>query len=151
MKTIKISDEAHRRLTATLGTLMAQTGKIQTYHDTIEAMLNQSVKLTPELLAEIENFIEENKRLGFTTREELIRDAIRWRLKFLKKESEYVEILKDKYEKLEAAVNEMSMPYCNASDFLHKQVDEMLEKYEEWKKARQKRQLHGATINYKNV
>jgi Arc/MetJ-type ribon-helix-helix transcriptional regulator len=114
-------------------------------------MLNQSVKLTPELLAEIENFIEENKRLGFTTREELIRDAIRWRLKFLKKESEYVEILKDKYEKLEAAIKEMSMPYCNASDFLHKQVDEMLEKYEEWKKARQKRQLHDATINYKNV
>jgi len=51
----------HGKLTATVGTLMAQTGKMQTYQDAIEAMLNQSVILPPELLAEIENFIEENK------------------------------------------------------------------------------------------
>jgi hypothetical protein len=68
MKTIKISDGAHRKVTSTLGTLVAQTGKIQTYQDAIKAMLKQSVKLTPELLAEIENFIETNKQLGFTTR-----------------------------------------------------------------------------------
>ena len=37
MKTIKISDGAHKKLTATLGTLMAQTGKMQTYQDAIEA------------------------------------------------------------------------------------------------------------------
>lgn len=54
---------------------MVQTGKMQTYQDAIEAMLNQSVMLPPELLAELENFIEENKCLGFTTREEFIRDA----------------------------------------------------------------------------
>jgi hypothetical protein len=68
MKTIEISDGAHRKVTSTLGTLVAQTGKIQTYQDAIEAMLKQSVKLTPELLAEIESFIEANKQLGFTTR-----------------------------------------------------------------------------------
>jgi hypothetical protein len=56
---------------------MAQTGKMQTYQDAIEAMLNRSVILPTELLAEIENFIEENKRLGFMTREEFIRDAAR--------------------------------------------------------------------------
>jgi len=49
-------------------------------------MLNRSVILPPELLAEIENFIEENKHLGFITREEFIRDTARWRLKFLKEE-----------------------------------------------------------------
>jgi 2C-methyl-D-erythritol 2,4-cyclodiphosphate synthase len=87
-----MSEEAHRKLTGTLGTLMAQASKMQTYQDAIEAMLNQSVKLTPELLAEIENFIETNKQLGFTTREEFIRDAIRWRLKSLTEETEYVEI-----------------------------------------------------------
>jgi len=59
---------------------------MQTYQDAIEAMLTRSVILPTELLAEIENFIEENKRLGFTTREEFIRDAARWRLKFLKEE-----------------------------------------------------------------
>jgi len=85
MKTLRISDSVHRKL-ATLGTLMAQTGKMQTYQDAIEAMLNRSVILPPELLAEIENFIETNKHLGYTTREEFIRDAARWRLKFLKEE-----------------------------------------------------------------
>ena len=81
MKTLRISDDSHRKLTATLGTLMAQTGKMQTYQDAIEATLNQSVILPTELLAQIENFIEENKHLGFTTREEFMRDATRWRLK----------------------------------------------------------------------
>ncbi|MBT0160869.1 MAG: ribbon-helix-helix domain-containing protein, partial [Candidatus Bathyarchaeia archaeon] len=138
-----ISDISHRKLTATLGTLMAQTGKMQTYQDAIEAMLNQSVILPPELLAQIQNFIEENKHLGFTTREEFMRDAARWRLKFLNEESEYVEIPKEKYERLETAVREMSTPYHSASDFIHKQVDEVLEKYDAWlqeKEEHEKRQ-----------
>jgi len=89
MKTLRISDGIHRKMTATVGTLMAQTGKMQTYQDAIEAMLTRSVILPTELLAEIEKFIEENKRLGFTTREEFIRDAARLRLKFFREESEY--------------------------------------------------------------
>jgi hypothetical protein len=140
MKTIKISDEAHRKLTATLGTLMAQASKMQTYQDAIEAMLKQSVKLTPELLAEIENFIETNKQLGFTTREEFIRGAIRWRLKFLRGEFEYIEIPKEKYERLKAAVKDMNTLYHSASDFVHKQVDEVLEKYDKWLKERQRKE-----------
>jgi hypothetical protein len=118
MKTLKISDDVHRKLTATVGTLMAQTGKMQTYQDAIEAMLNRSVILPTELLAEIEKFIETNKHLGYTIREEFIRDSARWRLKFLREESEYVEIPRDKYERLEAAVKEMSMPYHSALDFI---------------------------------
>ena len=86
METLRISDEIHRKMTATVGTLMAQTGKMQTYQDAIEAMLTRSVILPRELLAEIENFIETNKHLGYTTREEFIPDAARWRLKFLKEE-----------------------------------------------------------------
>jgi hypothetical protein len=137
MKTLRISDEIHRKMTATVGTLMAQTGKMQTYQDAIEAMLNQSVILPPELLAEIENFIETNKQLGFTTREEFIRDAARWRLRFLREESEYVEIPRDKYERLEAAVEEMNTPYCSATDFINGQIDEVLEKYDTWLKEQQ--------------
>jgi len=146
MKTLRISDEIHRKMTATVGTLMAQTGKMQTYQDAIEAMLTHSVILPTELLAEIEKFIEENKHLSYTTREEFIRDAARWRLKFLRGESEYVEISREKYERLEAAVKEMSTPYHSASDFVHKQVDEVLEKYNRWleeKREHEKRQRNG--------
>jgi len=132
MKTLKISEETHKRLTATLGTIMAQTGKMKTYEDTIDAILNRSVILPPELLAEIEKFIAENKRLGFTTREEFIRDAARWRLKFLNENSEYVEIPRDKYERLESAVKEMNTPYRGALDFIHSQIDGVLEKYDCW-------------------
>ena len=78
MKTLRISDEIHRKVTATVGTLTAQTGKMQTYQDAIEAMLNRSVILPRELLAEIEKFIETNKHLGYTTRKssyETLRDG----------------------------------------------------------------------------
>ena len=94
MKMLRISDEIHRKMTATVGTLIAQTGKMQTYQDAIEAMLNQSVILPTELLVEIEKFIEENKRLGFTTREEFIQDAIRFRLTCLLGEDDMPEFRK---------------------------------------------------------
>jgi len=143
MKTLRISDISHRKLTGTVGTLMAKKGKMQTYQDAIEAMLNHSVILPPELLAQIQSFIEENKHLGFTTREEFMRDAARWRLKFLNEDSEYIEIPREKYERLDAAVKELNTPYHSASDFVNTQVDELLEKYDKWqeeKTERQKRQ-----------
>ena len=132
VKTFRISDETHRKLAITLGTLMAQTGKMQTYQDAVEAMLNRSVILSRELLAEIENFIETNKHLGYTTREEFIRDSARWRLKFLKKEYEYVEIPKEKYGRLNEAVKMMNTPYYNAQDFIHKQMEHVLEQFDKW-------------------
>jgi len=105
---------------------------MQTYQDAIEAMLTRSVILPTELLAEIESFIEENKCLGYTTREEFIREAVRWRLKFLRGEYESVEIPREKYERLDAAVKEMNTPYHSASDLVHKQIGEVLEKYDAW-------------------
>lgn len=137
MKTLRITEETHKRLTATLGTIMAQTGKMKTYEDTINTILNQSVILPPELLAEIEKFIAENKRLGFTTREDFIRDAARCGLKFLNENSEYVKIPRDKYKKLEAAVKEMNTPYRGALDLIHSQIDEVLEKYDCWLKEKE--------------
>ena len=79
----------HQKLTGLLGEL-AQTNKMQTYQDAIEALLKESVMLPPELLAQIESFVEENKQLGFTTIEELIRDAIRFRLTWLKGEYQFI-------------------------------------------------------------
>jgi len=132
MKTLKISDNVHQKLTSLLGELMAQTSKMQTYQDAIQAMLNRSVMLPPELLAEIENFVEENKQLGYTTKEEFLRDAARWKLKFLREDLQYVGIPKEKYERLNTAVKEMNTPFYSADDFIHSQVEDVLGQYDKW-------------------
>jgi hypothetical protein len=133
MKTLRISEDAHQKLTALLGELTAQTMKMQTYTDAIENLLGQSVMLPPELLTEVENFIEENKHLGYTTKEEFFRDAARWRLRFLKDEYEYVEVRKEEYEKLESAIKEMDLPFLGVSGFIDQQIKGALEQYSEWK------------------
>lgn len=132
MKTLRISDDVHQKLTSLLGELMAQTSKMQTYQDAIKAMLTESVILPPELLAQVENFINENKHLGYTTKEEFFRDAARWRLRFLGDEYEFVEVRKDVYEKLEYAMKEMELPFLGVSDFIDQQIKSALEKYSEW-------------------
>ncbi|RLF80450.1 hypothetical protein DRN38_04010 [Thermococci archaeon] len=91
MKTLKISDDVHQKLTALLGELTAQTMKMQTYQDAINALLNQSVVLPPELLREVEMFIEKHKGKGYTRKEEFIRQAIRFLLKWESDEYEYIE------------------------------------------------------------
>jgi len=136
VKTLRISDDAHQRLTALLGELTAQTMRMQTYTDAIESLLSQSVILPPELLAEVEGFMEENRHLGFTTREEFIRDAVRWRLRFLKEEYEYIEIPRDEYEKLQQALKELNTPFVSVDDFIEHQIKTLLEKHTEY--ARQK-------------
>jgi Arc/MetJ-type ribon-helix-helix transcriptional regulator len=80
LKTLKISDEAHAKLTSVVGRLMAETGKMKTYSDAIEALLSKSVVLSPELLDEVESLVEENPQLGYATKEEFIQDAVRLRL-----------------------------------------------------------------------
>jgi len=115
VKTLRISDDVHQKLTALLGELTAQTSRLQTYQDAIEAMLNQSVILPPELLNEVEEFI---------------RQAIRFFLKWESEEYEYIEIPKEKYEKLNKAVKEMRMPYYSAAEFIEDQIDKAIQQYE---------------------
>jgi len=131
MKTLRISDDAHQKLTALLGELTAQTMRMQTYTDAIENVLSQSVILPPELLAEIENFIEANKHLGYMTREEFIRDVVRWRLRFLKEDYEYIEISKGDYEKAQQAIKDMNTPFLSVNDFVEQQIKSLLEKHAE--------------------
>ena len=76
MKTLRVSDTAHRELTRLLGGMMAQTRKAQTFSDVIEALVSRAVLLPPELVRHVEEFIEANKQLGYTTREEFIREAV---------------------------------------------------------------------------
>jgi hypothetical protein len=84
VKTLRISDEVHRKLTAALGALMAETGKMQTYDDALDALLSKSVVLPEQLLIEIKEFINENKDLGYVTKEDFLQDAARSRLQDLK-------------------------------------------------------------------
>jgi hypothetical protein len=86
LKTLKISDQAHAEFTSVVGRLMAETGKMKTYSDAIEAMLSKSVMLSPELLEQVGNFIRENAQLGYTAKEEFIQDAICFRLASLSEE-----------------------------------------------------------------
>jgi len=147
MKTLRITDDVHQKLTALLGELTAQTSRMQTYTDAVEALLQQSVVLPPELLAQIESFIDKNRHLGYTTREEFIRDAARWRLRFLTNTYEYVEVQKEKYEKAESAIKEMSLPFLGAADFIDKQLEAVLEKYGEWQ---QQKEEHESKTPKKN-
>jgi metal-responsive CopG/Arc/MetJ family transcriptional regulator len=141
MKTLKISEDIHQKLTTLLGELMSQTSKMQTYQDAINALINESVILPQELITQTQNFIDENKQLGYTTKEEFIRDAIRFRLTWLKKEYEYIEMPREQYDTLEEALREMNTPYRSVEDFINTQTREALEKHEEWKKTTSHRRL----------
>ncbi|MEM2507505.1 MAG: ribbon-helix-helix domain-containing protein [Candidatus Bathyarchaeia archaeon] len=134
MKTLKISEDVHQKLTALLGELTAQTMKMQTYQDAIEALLTQSVIVPPELLREVEEFITKNKHKGYTRKEEFIRQAIRFFLKWESEEYEYIEIPKQKYDKLNKAVKQMNTPYYNAEEFINGHIDKILDQYEKWLK-----------------
>ncbi len=80
MKTLKISDDVHAKLTSVVGRLMAETAKMKTYSDAIETLLTKSVVLSPELLDEVVSYVRTNSQLGYATKEEFIQDAIRSRL-----------------------------------------------------------------------
>ncbi len=135
MKAIKISDDIHSKLTGLLGELTAQTNKMQTYQDAINALLKESVILPPELIAKVENFIEENKDRGFTNKEDFVRDAIRRSLDLNRSGNVSVEIPREQHEALNEVVKEMGMPFHTAEQFINSQMDEVLEKYEEYKKS----------------
>jgi hypothetical protein len=85
--TLRISDEVHRKLTAVLGALVAETGKMQTYQDALDAILSKSVILPEQLLLEIEEFMKENKDLGYVTKEDFLRDTARQKLQDIKDKS----------------------------------------------------------------
>ena len=78
MKAIKISDQTHSELTRIVGKLTAESGVVKTYEDAVEALLHKSVIMQPEILQEIEDFIEKNKQFGYSSKEEFLRGAVRW-------------------------------------------------------------------------
>jgi metal-responsive CopG/Arc/MetJ family transcriptional regulator len=137
MKTLRISDDAHQKLTAMLGEITAQTMKMQTYTDAIENLISTSVNLPPELLNETQAFIENNRQLGYTSREEFIRDAIRTQLRQIKEEYVCVEVPKDEYEKIQQALKDLGTEFLSADDFVSTQIHNLLTKHQEWVKAKE--------------
>ncbi|MEM3726117.1 MAG: ribbon-helix-helix domain-containing protein [Candidatus Bathyarchaeia archaeon] len=132
MKTLRISDSAHEKLTQLLGDLTAQTKTLQTYTDAIESLLSNSVILPPELLAEVENFINKNKQRGYTTREEFIREAIRFQLDWLNDEYEYFEVPKETIEKMDAIIHYLTPENfgapSNAKELISEAIDNAIER-----------------------
>ena len=106
---------------------------MQTYQDAINALLNESVMLPPEVIAQTQNFIEENKQMGYTTKEEFVRDAIRFRLNGLKAERMPRDPTRT-VRRAQRSSKEMDMPFRTAEQFVNSQIDAVLEKYEEYKK-----------------
>ncbi len=137
MKTLRISDDAHQKLTAMLGEITAQTMKMQTYTDAIENLLSTSVSLPPELLNETQTCIDANRQLGYTSREEFIRDAIRTRLRFIKDQYTYVEVPKEEYEKMQQALQDLDTEFLSVDDFISQQIRNLLQKHQEWAKLKE--------------
>lgn len=137
MKTLRISEDAHQKLTAMLGEITAQTMKMQTYTDAIESLLSTSISLPPELLNETQNFIETNRKLGYTSREEFIRDAIRKQLRQIKEEYTCIEVPKEEYEKIQQALTDLDTDFLSVDDFINQQIRNLLQKHQEWLKEKE--------------
>ena len=137
MKTLRISDDAHQKLTAMIGEITAQTMKMQTYTDAIENLLSTSISLPPELLNETQTFIEANRNLGYTSREEFIRDAIRKELRATKNEYTCIEIPKDEYEKMQQALQDLDTEFLSVDDFINQQIHNLLSKHQEYNKQKE--------------
>jgi len=138
MKTLRIENGAHEKLTSLVGELTAQSGRMQTYADAIMELLESSVVLPKDLLNKVSEVVEKKKSFGYTTREDFIRDAVRRRLDEIHKDFEYVPIPKEDYEALKEALEETEAPYRSVTDYFKKHIDEMLDKYEEWKRQEEK-------------
>jgi Arc/MetJ-type ribon-helix-helix transcriptional regulator len=131
MKPLRVSDDAHQKLTAMLGEITAQTMRMQTYTDAIENLLSTSVNLPPELLNETQTFIENNRNLGYTSREEFIRDAIRTQLKYKKYQYTCLEIPTEDYERMQQALQDLGSDYLSVEDFINHQIRTLLTRYQE--------------------
>ena len=135
MATADVS-EAVRSNSRRLLELKAQIEKMQVSQGALEALLNQMVILPKDLLLDIEDFIRRNRKLGFSTIEGFLSDAVRFRLAWLKEDNQCFEISRDEFDRLEAAVREMGTPFASAEDFINSQIAQLLEKYQEYKNSR---------------
>ena len=136
MKTLRITDDVHEKLTGLLGELTAETLKMQTYTDAIKNLLDTSVIIPSELLTKVEDFIKE-RDLGFTSREEFFREAARRTLKYYDEDLEFIALRRHKYEQVKNAINDLDLPFMSVDDFFEEQTDKLLEQYDQWKEQKE--------------
>ena len=139
MKTIRLEDDTHQRLTSLVGELTAQSGKMQTYADAITSVLETSIILPENLIEEITQAIKEGKIVGYTTTTEFVRDAVRRRLEETKGEEFYVSvpIPREEYDLLNEVIEETEAPYKSADDYIREHIHRKLEEYERFKAERE--------------
>ncbi len=135
MKTVRIEDEIHGKLTALVGELTAQSGTLKTYADALQELIDTSIKLPDDLSAQITEAIEKKRAIGYTTTTDFVRDAVRRRLEEIRDEDFYVKvpISRDEYELLNAALEETGATYKNGDDYIRQHVREKIREYEEYK------------------
>ena len=135
MKTLRVQDEVHEKLTTLVGELTAQSGRLQTYADALMSLIETSIVLPDELIAEINEVIKERKHLGYTTSADLVRDAVRRRLEELREEEFYVNvpIPQEEYELLNKAMEETGAEFKNADDYIRQHIRGKVEEYKEYK------------------
>ena len=80
---------------------------------------------------------ETNRNLGYTSREEFIRDAIRTQLRIAKDDYTYIEIQKTEYEKLQQAIKGLDTGFLSADDFINHQIRSLLEEHDAYLKDQQ--------------
>jgi len=135
MKTLRIEDDTHQKLTSLVGELTAQSGRMQTYADAITRVLETSIVLPENLIDEISQSIKEGRIVGYTTTAEFVRDSVRRRLEEVKGEEFYVNvpIPRDEYDLLNKAIGETEVPYKSADDYIREHIHRKLEEYERFK------------------
>jgi hypothetical protein len=94
------------------------------------------VIIPPELLAKVEEFIEE-RNLGFTTRDEFFREAARWTLKSYDEDIECINVPKQMYEKTKAAIEDLNLPFMGVDDFVEEQMKKLHEQHDQWKEQKE--------------
>jgi hypothetical protein len=87
LKTIRVSETVHNKLTRLPGETMAKTGKPQTYNDIIGILTDQAVIISAELLEKIDMIVS-SKQLGYKTREKFIEAAVVMMLQNLRNTNE---------------------------------------------------------------
>lgn len=141
MKTLRVQDEVHEKLTTLVGELTAESGKLQTYADVLTKLLETSIILPEDLIKEISEVIKDRRVVGYTTPADFVRDAVRRRLEEIKSEEFYVNVsipMKE-YELLNRAMEETGAPFKNADDYIRQHIREKTEEYERYIEARKEK------------
>jgi Arc/MetJ-type ribon-helix-helix transcriptional regulator len=140
MKTLKVQDEIHEKLTTLVGELTAESGKLQTYADALTKLLETSIVFPEDLVQKINETIRSRRAVGYATVTDFVRDAARRRLDELMDEEFYINvpIPSEEYHLLNRAMEETGAEYRSADDYIRQHIREKTEEYQQYLDAHKK-------------